>query len=52
MERGAFADLAEKFFGKPKGLEGAAARHFFRLKPLAPNDAAALYLKTFRKLAP
>jgi uncharacterized protein len=43
---------AEKFFGKPKGLDGDAAQRFFRLKPLAPNDAAALYLKTFRKLAP
>lgn len=42
---------AEKFFGKPKGLEGGTAQRFFRLKPLAPNDAAALYLKTFRKLA-
>ncbi|MFN4143588.1 HD domain-containing protein [Aestuariivirga sp.] len=42
---------AERFFGKPKGLEDEKARHFFRLKPLAPNDAAALYLKTFRKLA-
>ncbi|MEI7597706.1 MAG: HD family hydrolase [Aestuariivirga sp.] len=45
-------DEAEKFFGKPKGLEGVAAQRFFRLKPLATNDAAALYLKTFRKLAP
>ena len=43
---------AEKFFGKPKGLDGEAAQRFFRLKPLAPNDAAALYLKTFRKLSP
>jgi 5'-deoxynucleotidase YfbR-like HD superfamily hydrolase len=43
---------AEKFFGKPKGLTGETAQHFFRLKPLATNDAAALYLKTFRKLAP
>lgn len=43
---------AERFFGKPKGLSGEAAQRFFRLKPLAPNDAAALYLKTFRKLAP
>lgn len=42
----------EKFFGKPRGLDGDAAQRFFRLKPLAPNDAAALYLKTFRKLAP
>ena len=45
-------DEAEKFFGKPKGLEGAAAQRFFRLKPLATNDAAALYLRTFRKLCP
>lgn len=45
-------DEAETFFGKPKGLEGAAARRFFRLKPLATNDAAALYLRTFRKLFP
>ena len=43
---------AEKFFGRPKALSGEAAQRFFRLKPLAPNDAAALYLKTFRKLAP
>jgi 5'-deoxynucleotidase YfbR-like HD superfamily hydrolase len=43
---------AEKFFGKPRGLDGAAARPFFRLKPLAPNDASALYLTTFRKLFP
>ena len=42
---------AEKYFGKPKGLDDEAAARFFRLKPLAPNDAAALYLKTFRKLS-
>ena len=42
---------AEKFFGKPKPLETDAARRFFRLKPLAPNDATALYLKTFGKLS-
>ena len=41
---------AKKFFGPPKGLDGEAAQRFFRLKPLAPNDAAALYLKAFRKL--
>jgi len=45
-------DEAETFFGKPKGLAGETAQRFFRLKPLAPNDAAALYLKTFRKLSP
>jgi len=43
---------AEKFFGRPKGLEGEAVSAFFRLKPLAPNDASALYLRTFRKLDP
>ena len=43
---------AEKFFGKPKGLTGETAQRFFRLKPLATNDAAAHYLKTFRRLAP
>jgi 5'-deoxynucleotidase YfbR-like HD superfamily hydrolase len=41
---------AKKFFGPPRGLEGAAAQRFFRLRPLAPNDAAALYLTSFRKL--
>ena len=44
-------DEAERFFGKPKGLTGETAQRFFRLKPLSPTDAAALYLKTFRKLA-
>jgi 5'-deoxynucleotidase YfbR-like HD superfamily hydrolase len=43
---------AEKFFGRPKGLDGEGSSRFFRLNPLAPNDAAALYLRTFRKLAP
>ncbi|WP_421693472.1 hydrolase [Aestuariivirga sp.] len=43
---------AQKFFGKPKGLEGEGAARFSRLKPLAANDAASLYLKTFRSLAP
>jgi 5'-deoxynucleotidase YfbR-like HD superfamily hydrolase len=40
---------AEKFFGKPKDT-GLARR--FALKPLPPNDASDLYLKTFRKLMP
>lgn len=43
---------AQSFFGKPKGLGGEAAARFFRLKPLAPNDAATLYLQAFRSLAP
>jgi 5'-deoxynucleotidase YfbR-like HD superfamily hydrolase len=44
-------DEAAKFFGRPKGLDGGSAAHFFRLKPLAPNDASAHYLNLFRKLA-
>ena len=42
---------AERFFGKPKGLEGEAARRFFRLRPLAATDATTLYLRTFGTLA-
>ena len=41
---------SERFFGRPRGLDGDGAAEFFKLKPLAPNDAAALYVKTFRKL--
>ncbi len=41
---------SERFFGKPKGLEGPEASRFFTLKPLAPNDASALYLRHFRTL--
>jgi uncharacterized protein len=41
---------AKRFFGAPRGLDGASAQRFFRLTPLAPNDAAALYLTSFRKL--
>jgi len=43
---------AEKFFGKgAKGLAGVLEKAFEK-QPLAPTDAAALYLRTFRKLAP
>lgn len=42
---------AEKFFGRPKGLDGEGSQKFHRLKPLAPTEAAALYLKTFQKLS-
>ena len=41
---------SERFFGLPRGLDSDGAAKFFKLKPLAPNDAAALYVKTFRKL--
>jgi 5'-deoxynucleotidase YfbR-like HD superfamily hydrolase len=41
---------AEKFFGRPRGLDGGGSKRIFKLKPFAPNDASALYLKTFAKL--
>ena len=41
---------AEKFFGRPRGLDGEGSRKFLHLKPLAPNDAAAQYLKKFKQL--
>ena len=41
---------AEKFFGRPRGLAGEGSRKFLHLKPLAPNDAAAQYLKKFKQL--
>jgi 5'-deoxynucleotidase YfbR-like HD superfamily hydrolase len=42
---------ARKFFGEPKGLVGENAARFFRLKPLAPTDASAHYLKLFGRLS-
>jgi 5'-deoxynucleotidase YfbR-like HD superfamily hydrolase len=42
---------AERFFGRPRGLGGDGSQKFHRLKPLAPVEAAALYLRTFHKLA-
>jgi uncharacterized protein len=42
---------SEKFFGRPKGLDGEGSTRFHRLKPLAPNEASALYLKAFKRLA-
>jgi uncharacterized protein len=42
---------AEKFFGRPRGLDGEGSRKFFHLKPLATNDAAELFLKKFKMLA-
>jgi 5'-deoxynucleotidase YfbR-like HD superfamily hydrolase len=41
---------AEKFFGRPKGLGGEGSQKFHRLKPLAPNEAEILYIKTFKRL--
>ena len=41
---------SEKFFGRPRGLDGEGSAKFHRLKPLAPNEASALYLKAFKRL--
>ncbi len=41
---------AEKFFGRPRGLDGAGATKFFQLKPLPAVDAAAMFLNSFKKL--
>jgi 5'-deoxynucleotidase YfbR-like HD superfamily hydrolase len=39
---------AARFFGRPSGLEGA--KTFQALRPLAPNDAAAAYVRKFKQL--
>jgi uncharacterized protein len=44
-------DEAHKFFGRPRGLDGAGSKSFFALEPLAPNEASALYLKRFKELS-
>jgi uncharacterized protein len=41
---------AGKIFGEPKSLKGEKASRFFRLKPLATNDASGHYLGLFRRL--
>lgn len=41
---------AAKFFGRPRGLDVAADDQLFKLQPLAPNAASAIFLKTFTKL--
>jgi uncharacterized protein len=39
---------AAKFFGRPSGLDGA--KSFHALRPLAPNDAEAAYVRKFKQL--
>ena len=39
---------AAKIFGRPSGLDGA--RGFHSLRPLAPNDAEAAYVRKFKQL--
>jgi 5'-deoxynucleotidase YfbR-like HD superfamily hydrolase len=41
---------AEKIFGAPR-LSSEGAKTYLKLKPLSPDEAQGLYLKTFRKLA-
>ena len=41
---------AEKIFGAPK-LSGEGTKAFFHLRPLAPAEAQAEYVKTFKQLA-
>jgi 5'-deoxynucleotidase YfbR-like HD superfamily hydrolase len=39
---------AARFFGRPAGLDGA--KSFHALRPLAPNDAEAAYVRKFKQL--
>ncbi len=41
---------AKKFFGRPRGLDGEGSQKFHRLKPLAPPEAAHIYIKKFQQL--
>jgi uncharacterized protein len=41
---------AHKFFGVPRGLAGDGSNPFHALKPLAPREASAHYLRKFRQL--
>jgi 5'-deoxynucleotidase YfbR-like HD superfamily hydrolase len=41
---------AYKYFGRPRGLSGEGGTGWRTLKPLAPNDASAQYLRKFRRL--
>jgi 5'-deoxynucleotidase YfbR-like HD superfamily hydrolase len=42
---------AERFFDRPRGLNGPGANRFYRLQPLPPREAAHIYLDMFRTLA-
>jgi 5'-deoxynucleotidase YfbR-like HD superfamily hydrolase len=43
---------ARKFFGIPRALDGPGATSLAALKPLAPRDASAHYLRKFNQLVP
>jgi len=42
---------AEKFFGRPKGLDGAGSVRFHKLTPLSTNEAKALYIERFKAVS-
>ena len=42
---------AEKFFGRPRGLNGEGFQQFLQLRPLPAVDAKLAYLKEFEVLA-
>ena len=42
---------AEKFFSRPRGLDGAGSQKFHSLTPLAPPEAANLFVDRFRKFS-
>ena len=42
---------AAKFFGRPKGLDGEGSQRFYRLAPLAPNQASEIFLRKFGLLS-
>jgi len=44
-------DEAERFFGRPRGLSGAGEAQFYKLVPMAPNEAKATYLEKFRSVS-
>ncbi|MBG1230832.1 HD family hydrolase [Aestuariivirga litoralis] len=44
-------DEAEKFFGRPKGLNGDGFQQFLSLKPMPAVEAKAAYIKEFEALA-
>jgi len=41
---------ANRLFQRPRGLDGEGTQKFYRLKPLAPPEAGATYLKRFKQL--
>ena len=44
-------DEAALLFGRPRGLSGQGFRQFLALQPLAPTQAAALYMASFEAVS-